>query len=64
MKSTSPISGKRACLCKDGRYSRKCCNGETINQGIGSLEDQGDSLITRQQSVRTTTRIAENGTGN
>ena len=63
MKSTSPTSGKRACLCKDGRYSRKCCNGETINQGIGALEYQGDSLITRQQSVRTTTRIAENGTG-
>ena len=63
MKSTSPTSGKRACLCKNGKYSRKCCKGETINQGIGTLDNQGDSLIMRQQSVRTTTRVAENGTG-
>lgn len=36
---SSPSGGRRACLCKDGRtYSRKCCKGELINQGIGSIE--------------------------
>lgn len=56
MKSTSPTSGKRACLCKNGNYSRKCCKGETINQGIGTLEGQGNSVIIRENTVKTTTR--------
>jgi hypothetical protein len=35
---SSPRGSRRACLCKDGRtYSRKCCDGELINQGIGSV---------------------------
>jgi len=36
---SSPKGGKRGCLCKDGKtYSSKCCKGELINQGIGSIE--------------------------
>jgi len=53
MKSTS---GKRACLCKNGKYSRKCCKGKTINQGIGTLEGQGNSVIIRENTVKTNTR--------
>ncbi len=35
---TSPRGSRRACLCDDGRtYSRKCCNGNMINQGIGNI---------------------------
>ena len=34
---TSPKSSKRACLCGNGTYSAKCCNGNMINQGIGSI---------------------------
>jgi hypothetical protein len=34
---TSPKSSKRACLCNNGTYSTKCCNGNMINQGIGSI---------------------------
>ncbi len=35
---SSPRGSRRACLCKDGAtYSRKCCDGELINQGIGSV---------------------------
>lgn len=52
MKSTSPTSDKRACLCKNGKYSKKCCKGKTINQGIGTLEEQGNSVITHQNSSR------------
>ena len=45
-KTSSPIGGNRACLCKDGKkYSKKCCKGEIINQGIGSLVQQGTRLI-------------------
>ena len=34
---TSPTGGRRGCLCKDGTYNSKCCNGDLQNQGIGSL---------------------------
>lgn len=37
-KSTSPKGGKRGCLCEDGKtYSADCCQGEVINQGIGTV---------------------------
>ena len=39
---TSPKSGKRACLCDDGRtYSRKCCDGSFQAQGIGNITGDG-----------------------
>lgn len=34
---TSPKNGKRACLCEDNTYSRKCCDGSLEAQGIGSI---------------------------
>ena len=42
-KTTSPMGGDRACLCEDGTYSKECCKGEMINQGIGSLVGQNAS---------------------
>ena len=40
-KTSSPNGGKRGCLCKDGKYSQKCCNGELQEQGMGSTVLQG-----------------------
>jgi len=35
----------QACLCKDElTYSRKCCEGYLINQGIGSITGTGERL--------------------
>jgi len=34
---TSPRGGKRGCLCKDNKYSVKCCDGSLPAQGIGSI---------------------------
>jgi len=34
---TSPRGSRRACLCANGTYSRKCCKGNLINQGIGRI---------------------------
>jgi hypothetical protein len=34
---TGRLGGKRACLCKDGTYSRKCCDGGLWAQGIGNI---------------------------
>lgn len=36
-RSGSPIGGNRGCLCKDGTYSSKCCNGSLPAQGIGKV---------------------------
>jgi len=33
----SPQNDKRACLCKDNKYSRKCCDGTLQAQGIGNI---------------------------
>ena len=35
---TSPKGSQRACLCKDkNTYSRDCCEGDIMNQGIGVI---------------------------
>ena len=35
---SSPKSGKRGCLCKDGKtYHSKCCDGSLRAQGIGKV---------------------------
>jgi hypothetical protein len=53
-KKTSPkASNNQACLCEDGTYSKECCKGETINQGIGSLVGQGSSLVINTNEPRT-----------
>jgi hypothetical protein len=41
---TSPKGGKRGCLCDDGKYDSKCCDGTLQNQGIGSLVQNTDSI--------------------
>ena len=32
---SSPTGDKRGCLCKNGTYSRKCCDGTLRAQGVG-----------------------------
>ena len=34
---SSPQTSKRACLCKDNTYSRKCCDGSQEAQGVGKI---------------------------
>ena len=37
-----PRNGLMACLCEDkNTYSRKCCKGYLINQGIGPMQGPG-----------------------
>jgi len=36
---SSPKNSRRACLCVNSNtYSRKCCNGALIEQGIGQTQ--------------------------
>ena len=58
-----PSNDRRACLCRDGSYSKKCCDPDDyFAQGIGSIH-AGDTdsagTITQIDTTRTITR--ENG---
>lgn len=52
---TSPKGGKRGCICKDGTYNSKCCDGSLEAQGIGSMVNQVTSTITNTNAPRTIT---------
>ena len=54
----SPKGGRRGCLCKDGTYSKKCCDGSLQAQGIGKTASvtQGNVTITEVDGVRTIVR--------
>jgi hypothetical protein len=56
---TSPKGGKRGCLCKDGKYSKECCNGDLQAQGIGAtLNQNAEPLITNIDGTRTIVRTS------
>lgn len=47
---------KKGCLCKDGKkYSVDCCDSELINQGVGTLIEQGESVIVNTNTERVIT---------
>ena len=55
-KVNSPKGGNRGCLCANGKYSQKCCNGTLEEQGIGSLVNQSSSTVTNENGTRTIVR--------
>jgi hypothetical protein len=52
MSKTSPKGGKRACLCKDGKYSKECCTGELHAQGIGSDKHNATATVVNVNTQR------------
>jgi len=55
----SPKGGKRGCLCKDGKYSSKCCDGSLQAQGIGSIT--GVDSVTTTTNAGTRVIVRQNG---
>lgn len=58
-KAPSPKHASRGCMCKNGTYSKKCCDGSFFAQGIGSItqgEVDSAGTITREDTSRTITR--------
>jgi hypothetical protein len=39
----TPRSNRRGCLCPDGTYSRKCCDGSLQSQGVGKIKGESPS---------------------
>jgi hypothetical protein len=57
----SPRAGaRRGCLCADGKYSTKCCDGSLEAQGIGKTEGTGDT-VTRTEVSGVRTIVRQNG---
>jgi hypothetical protein len=53
----SPRPGsRRGCLCSDGKYSTKCCDGSLEAQGIGATEGGSTATATENNGVRTIVR--------
>jgi hypothetical protein len=57
-KNNSPQDSCRACLCEDGTYSKDCCKGELINQGVGALVSQSSSTIVNTNQPRVIVRVS------
>ena len=53
---SSPKGGRRGCLCENGKYSSKCCDGSLQAQGIGSITGTENVSVTVDSGVRTTVR--------
>jgi len=53
---SSPKGGRRGCLCENGKYSSKCCDGSLQAQGIGMTTGTENVTITVDSGVRTTVR--------
>jgi hypothetical protein len=56
---SSPKGGKRGCLCENGKYSSKCCDGSLQAQGIGTTT--GTENVSVTISSGTTVIIRQNG---
>jgi len=56
---SSPKGGKRGCLCENGKYSSKCCDGSLQAQGIGTTT--GTENVSVTISSGTTLIIRQNG---
>jgi hypothetical protein len=54
---SSPKAGsRRGCLCEDGKYSKKCCDGSLQAQGIGSITGTENVTVTVNGGARTIVR--------
>ena len=43
---SSPKNSRRSCLCTHtNTYSRKCCNGNLIAQGVGVIQETPQVLV-------------------
>ncbi len=57
-KNSSPKDSSNACLCEDGSYSKDCCKGELINQGVGALVQQSGSSVVNTNQARVITSVS------
>ena len=58
----SPRAGsKRGCLCEDGTYNTKCCDGSLQAQGVGKTATVNEPAPTQTEVNGVRTIIRQNG---
>jgi hypothetical protein len=57
----SPKGGRRGCLCKDGTYNKKCCDGSLEAQGVGKTSGTGVDSVTITINDGAKTIVRQNG---
>lgn len=57
----SPRGGKRGCLCKDGTYKKKCCDGSLQAQGIGQTASVTPQNVTVTEIDGVRVIVRQNG---
>lgn len=57
----SPRGGKRGCLCKNGKYSSRCCDGSLQAQGIGQTASVTPQNVTVTEIDGVRTIVRQNG---
>ena len=57
----SPKGGNRGCLCEDGTYSKKCCDGSLQAQGIGKTAGVTPEVVTITIVDGAKTIVRQNG---
>jgi hypothetical protein len=57
----SPKGGRRGCLCDNGTYSKKCCDGTLHAQGIGKTASVTPQQVTTTDVNGVRTTIRQNG---
>lgn len=60
-KIPSPKGGRRGCLCKDGTYNKKCCDGSLEAQGVGKTSGTGVDSVTVTVNDGARTIVRQNG---
>ena len=60
-KIPSPKGGRRGCLCKDGTYKKKCCDGTVEAQGIGKTAGTGTDVVNQSENNGARTIVRQNG---
>jgi len=58
---SSPVGGKRGCLCPNGRYNSKCCDGSLQAQGIGQTASVPPQNVTTTENNGVRVTVRENG---
>ena len=57
----SPKGGRRGCLCDDGTYKKKCCDGTLHAQGIGKTASVTPQQVTTTDVNGVRTIVRQNG---
>lgn len=61
LSKASPKGGRRGCLCDDGTYNKKCCDGTLHAQGIGKTASVTPQQVTQTENNGVRTIVRQNG---